>query len=159
AATGKELSRIVLPSRAGRVRGETGDDGHWATAEWPHRINQLFLEPLLFAHAAAQPRIRMLSRTQFEEFSQDQDGVTAIARDLDSGERVSIRSRYLAGCDGGRSAVRKIMGAQLAGIEVVQRVQSTYFRAPTLMSLLPGEPAWMYLAFNPRRCGTMMAID
>jgi hypothetical protein len=25
--------------------------------------------------------------------------------------------------------------------------------------MLPGEPAWMYLAFNPRRCGTMMAID
>jgi hypothetical protein len=38
-------------------------------------------------------------------------------------------------------------------------VQSTYFRAPKLKGLLPGEPAWMYLAFNPRRCGTMMAID
>ena len=25
--------------------------------------------------------------------------------------------------------------------------------------MLPGEPAWMYLSFNPRRCGTMMAID
>ena len=27
------------------------------------------------------------------------------------------------------------------------------------MSLLPGEPCWMYFAFNPRRCGTMMSID
>jgi hypothetical protein len=51
------------------------------------------------------------------------------------------------------------MGSKLAGIEVVQRVQSTYFRAPKLMSMLPGEPCWMYLAFNPRRCGTMMSID
>ena len=41
----------------------------------------------------------------------------------------------------------------------MQRVQSTYFRAPKLKSMLPGEPRWMYLAFNPRRCGTMMAID
>ena len=158
-ATGKELSRIKLPSRAGRVRGEKGDDGWWPTAEWPHRINQLFLEPLLFAHAAAQPRIRILNRTEFQEFSQDGQGVTAIVRDLDSGERITITCRYLVGCDGGRSVVRHGIGAELAGIPVVQRVQSTYFRAPKLMSLLPGEPCWMYLAFNPRRCGTMMSID
>jgi hypothetical protein len=55
--------------------------------------------------------------------------------------------------------VRHGIGGKLAGIEVVQRVQSTYFRAPELMSMLPGEPCWMYLAFNPRRCGTMMSID
>jgi 2-polyprenyl-6-methoxyphenol hydroxylase-like FAD-dependent oxidoreductase len=158
-ATGRELSRIRLPSRAGRVRGEKGDDGWWPTAEWPHRINQLFLEPLLFAHAAAQPRIRILNRTEFLEFSQDEKGVIAAARNLDSGENITITCRYLAGCDGGRSAVRRGIGAKLAGIEVVQRVQSTYFRAPKLRSMLPGEPCWMYLAFNPRRCGTMMSID
>ncbi len=158
-ATGKELSRISLPSRAGRLRGERSDDGWFPAAEWPHRINQLFLEPLLFAHAAAQPRIRILNRTEFLEFSQDANGVTGIARNLDSGERIAITGRYLAGCDGGRSTVRHGIGAELAGIPVVQRVQSTYFRAPALMDLLPGEKAWMYLAFNPRRCGTMMAID
>src|SRR5262249_15486951 len=46
-----------------------------------------------------------------------------------------------------------------AGTPGFERVQSTYFRAPELIRLLPGRPAWMYLAFNPRRCGTMMAID
>jgi 2-polyprenyl-6-methoxyphenol hydroxylase-like FAD-dependent oxidoreductase len=159
AATGGELSRIKLPSRAGRVRGETGADGWWPTAEFPHRINQLFLEPLLFAHAAAQTRIRILNRTRFESFTQTEDGVTALAEDLDDGARITLTGRYLIGCDGGRSAVRHGIGAELAGIPVVQHVQSTYFRAPKLIEMLPGEPAWMYLAFNPRRCGTMMAID
>jgi len=93
---GTELSRIKLPSRAGRVRGEKGADGHWPCAEWGHRINQLHLEPLLFAHAAAQPCIRILNRTQFEEFIQDSNVVTAIARDLDSGEPATIRCGYLA---------------------------------------------------------------
>jgi 2-polyprenyl-6-methoxyphenol hydroxylase-like FAD-dependent oxidoreductase len=158
-ATGRELSRIKLPSRAGRVRGEKGDDGWWPTAEWPHRINQLFLEPLLFEHAAAQPRIRILNRTEFVSFTQDGQGVTATARNLDTGEPIEITCRYLAGCDGGRSVVRHGIGAELVGMPVVQRVQSTYFRAPKLMSMLPGEPCWMYLAFNPRRCGTMMSID
>jgi len=158
-ATGAELSRIRLPSRAGRMRGETGDDGWWPTAEFPHRINQLFLEPLLFAHAAAQPRIRILNRTRFESFTESPDGVTALAEDLDDGTRVTLTGRYLVGCDGGRSTVRHGIGAEFAGIPVVQHVQSTYFRAPKLIEMLPGEPAWMYLAFNPRRCGTMMAID
>src|SRR5262245_57040729 len=145
-ALGAELSRIKLPSRAGRVRGEKGDDGHWLCAEWGHRINQLHLEPLLFAHAAAQPRIRILNRTQFEELTQDEDGVTATARDLDSGERVTLRSRYLAGCDGGRSTVRHAIGAGLAGLAMYQKVQSTCFRAPKLKGMLQGEPGWMYLA-------------
>jgi 2-polyprenyl-6-methoxyphenol hydroxylase-like FAD-dependent oxidoreductase len=157
-ATGAELSRIRLPSRAGRLRGEKGDDSWWATPEPTHRINQLFLEPILFAHAAAHPRIRIINRMKFEEFSQNAHGVKAVARDLDSDERVSIHGRYLVGCDGGRSTVRRAIGAELAGITEYQRVQSTYFRAPALKGLLPGEPAWMYLAFNPRRCGTMMAL-
>src|SRR4029077_4704350 len=62
-------------------------------------------------------------------------------------------------CDGGRSTVRHGIGAEFLGIPVVQHVQSTYFRAPDLIARLPGEPAWMYLAFNLRRCGTVMAID
>ena len=157
--TGAELSRIKLPSRIGRIRGEKGEDSSWPAAEFPHRINQLFLEPLLFAHAAVQPLIRILNRAHFEEFAEGADRVTAIARNLDNGERITITGRYLVGCDGGRSTVRHGIGAKFVGTPVVQRVQSTYFRAPKLISMLPGEHAWMYLSFNPRRCGTMMAID
>ena len=63
------------------------------------------------------------------------------------------------GCDGGRSVVRHGIGAEFRGVSEVQRVQSTYFHAPTLLGMLRGNPAWMYLAFNPRRCGTVMTID
>src|SRR5262249_58009710 len=40
AATGAELARIKLPSRAGRMRGEKGDDGWFPTPAFPHPINQ-----------------------------------------------------------------------------------------------------------------------
>ena len=113
--TGVELSRIKLPSRRGRIRGEKGEDSSWPAAEFPHRINQLFLEPLLFAHAAAQPLIRILNRAQFEEFAQGADGVTAVARNLDNGERITISGRFLVGCDGGRSTVRHSIGANFVG--------------------------------------------
>lgn len=157
--TGIELSRVSIPSRAERYTATGGPDTWWPTPEPPHRINQIYLEPVLFAHAAFQPRIRILNRTEVEDFSQDERGVMAFARDLDSGERVSISCAYLVGCDGGQSNVRKAIGATLAGTPVVQRVQSTYIRAPGLIKLLPGKRAWNYRSLNPRRSANMIAID
>ncbi|REM67263.1 monooxygenase, partial [Mycobacterium tuberculosis] len=48
---------------------------------------------------------------------------------------------------------------KLEGTAVIQRVQSTFIRAPELRALIPGKLAWSYYAMNPRRCGTMFAID
>jgi 2-polyprenyl-6-methoxyphenol hydroxylase-like FAD-dependent oxidoreductase len=158
-ATGIELCRIGIPSRAERNGAIEGPDTSWPTPEPPHRINQIYFEPILLAHAAAQSHIRMLNRTSFEDFTQDGDGVMAVLRNVDNGERISIACSFLIGCDGGKSTVRKKIGAKLAGTPVVQRVQSTYIRAPALARLLPGKRAWMYFSLNPRRCGTTIAID
>jgi hypothetical protein len=65
----------------------------------------------------------------------------------------------MVGCDGGSSGVRKKIGAKLEGTAVIQRVQSTFIRAPELRAMIPGKPAWSYYSVNPRRCGTMFAID
>ena len=52
--TGTELARIHIPCRARRAtRDKSGPDGWWPTPEPPHRINQIYLEPILFAHAEA----------------------------------------------------------------------------------------------------------
>jgi len=158
-ATGIEIARIKIPARAERYTATGGPDTWWPTPEPPHRINQIYLEPLLFAHAAAQPRIRILNRTEIVDFAQNDAGVTASARDLDGGEPISIAADYLVGCDGGRSLIRRTIGAQLAGTPIVQRVQSTCIRAPDLLDRLGSERAWMYMALNPRRCGTVVAID
>src|ERR1700760_5031538 len=63
-ATGIELCRIDIPSRSRRYSATGGPDTWWPTPEPPHRINQMYLEPILFSHAAAQPRITMLPRTE-----------------------------------------------------------------------------------------------
>jgi 2-polyprenyl-6-methoxyphenol hydroxylase-like FAD-dependent oxidoreductase len=157
--TGIELSRIPIPSRGERYTATDGPDTHWPTPEPPHRINQIYLEPVLFAHAASQPHIRILNRTAVENFTQGEGGVTALARDVVGGERMSIACSYLVGCDGGKSTTRKAIGAKFVGTPEIQRVQSTYIRAPGLMNLLPGKPAWIYHSLNPRRCASTRAID
>ena len=159
AVVGRELTRIPIPSRADRYNATEGPDTGWPTPEPPHRINQIYLEPILFACAQERSQIRILNRLQIERFDQSDDGVVAYGRDLDSGDEVTIAADYLIGCDGGRSMVRKAIGAQLAGTDVVQRVQSTYIHAPQLKDLIVQKPAWMTMSLNPRRCGTTVAID
>lgn len=158
-ATGTELARVPIPARGERAGATGGPDTDWPTPEHTHRINQTYFEPLLFDAVLGAPRIRMLNRTMVDAFVQDADGVTAQAHDLDSGRPLTIRAQYLAGCDGARSMVRKAIGAKLEGTPALQRVQSTYIRAPDLLARMPGKPAWLYYALNPRRCGMMMAID
>lgn len=156
---GIELSRVHIPCRRDRFTDMTGADSHWPTPELPHRINQLFLEPILFEHVAAAPRVKVFNRTVVESFEQNDDGVIAIARDLETGEIRRISSRYLIGCDGGRSTIRRALGIQLEGDAVIQRVQATFIRAPDLIHLQKHERSWMTISVNPRRSGNVIAID
>jgi 2-polyprenyl-6-methoxyphenol hydroxylase-like FAD-dependent oxidoreductase len=158
-ATGMELSRIPIPCRQDRYTETAGPDAWWPTPEPAHRINQIYLEPILLAHTAALAGVTLLNRTQVMSFEQGAGGVVATALDLETGHERRISASYLIGCDGGRSEVRKQMGAKLEGTAIIQRVQSTYIRAPQLMGLIPGKPAWSCYALNPRRCGTVFSID
>jgi 2-polyprenyl-6-methoxyphenol hydroxylase-like FAD-dependent oxidoreductase len=163
--TGIELTRIPIPCRRDRYTKTEGPDAWWPTPEPPHRINQIYLEPILLEHTAGLNGVTLLNRTQITSFAQDGEGVTATAVDLDTDTDTdtdttrTIRCRYMVGCDGGSSGVRKQIGAKLEGTPVIQRVQSTFIRAPSLRAMIPGKPAWSYYSMNPRRCGTMFAID
>jgi len=157
--TGVELTRIPIPCRRDRYTETVGPDTGWPTPEPPHRINQIYLEPILLEHAAAQSGVTLLNRTQVLDISQASDGVEATLLDINTNTQRKLRARYLVGCDGGSSGVRKQMGAKLEGTAVIQRVQSTFIRTPKLRAMLPGRPAWCYYSVNPRRCGTVFAID
>ncbi|MGH7154364.1 MAG: FAD-dependent monooxygenase, partial [Acetobacteraceae bacterium] len=157
--TGIEFARIHIPCRRDRYEDKTGPDGWWPTPEPPHRINQIYLEPVLFAHAAEQRHIRILNHTRLVGFDQTEAGVTAVAEDIAGGDQVAITCAYMIGCDGAHSEVRRAIGARLAGDAVVQRTQSTYIRAPDLIARMQAPPAWSTQSLNPRRSANMFAID
>src|SRR5450631_4210890 len=90
--TGAELTRIPIPCRRDRFTMKDGPDCNWPTPEPPHRINQIYLEPILFAHAAAKAGVTIRNRTEATGFMQDDSGVTLEARDLDSGAATHVRA-------------------------------------------------------------------
>ena len=155
----QELTRIPIPCRRDRFTRVDGPDCNWPTPEPPHRINQIFLEPILFEHAAAVRRIRILNRTSVDDVKIGDDFAEVQLRDLKTNAVTAMRCRYLIGCDGARSIVRKAIGAAFEGDAVIQRVQSTYIRSRELMSRQHTAPAWGTGAINPRRSGMVYAID
>lgn len=159
--TGTEIARIHIPGRNTRLTDHTGPDGWWPTPEPPHRINQRFIEPILAAHVRRHPLITCLYRHQVLDFAEIDDHVSLRIQPLDPADcaPLTLRASYVVGCDGGRSMVRKGMGAQLVGDEVVQRVQSTCIRAPDLLAQLKAPAAWAMFTVNPRRSGNIYAID
>jgi 2-polyprenyl-6-methoxyphenol hydroxylase-like FAD-dependent oxidoreductase len=157
--TGIEMGRIKIPCRRDRFTVKDGPDGWWPTPEPPHRINQIYLEPELVAHAAAMPGVSYLNRTKVLGFTQIADTVTAEAQNLDSGQTLLITADYLIGCDGPASEIRRQIGARLTGDAMINRTQSTYIRAPALMRMMQAVPAWSTQSLNPRRSAGMFAVD
>ena len=114
AFTGPELTRIGIPCRRDRFTAKDGPDCNWPTPEPPHRINQIFLEPILFEHAAAQ------AAHPHHQPDLGRGGAWwMILRERQparsrNGSVRRLRCRYLIGCDGARSVVRKAIGAELS---------------------------------------------
>ena len=155
---GPDFGRIPIPGRLGRVRGEEGPDTAWPTPEPPHRINQLYMEPILFDHASARDRLAILNQVEVETFEQDEHGIDVRGVEA-TGEAVAVRASYLVGCDGGRSTIRRGLDIAMSGDAVVQRVQSTYIDAPALQDRFASRPAWATIVLNHDRSGTAYAID
>jgi 2-polyprenyl-6-methoxyphenol hydroxylase-like FAD-dependent oxidoreductase len=95
--TGIELARIPIPCRADRYTATDSPDTWWPTPEPPHRINQIYLEPILFAHAEAMAGCTILHRTRVVGFTQSETSVLAQAEALDGGEIIEIRRDHLVG--------------------------------------------------------------
>jgi 2-polyprenyl-6-methoxyphenol hydroxylase-like FAD-dependent oxidoreductase len=157
-ATGIEMARIPIPCRADRYTAKDGPDTWWPTPEPPHRINQIYLEPVLFACATATAGLRILNHARLLDFEQYEDGVLAIVKDLDSCDSDQIFARYLIGCDGAHSEIRHRIRARLSGDAAVMRVQSTDIIAPELLRMMP-KRAWALDCLSPRSWGLVFAID
>ena len=99
-------------------------------------ISQYTLEPLLKAEAEALPSVAVRYGCTFESLSQDADAAVASVREADGAPR-EIRARYIVGCDGGGSAVRKQLGIQLRGEGNLLRLHQALYHCPSLFDRIP----------------------
>jgi 2-polyprenyl-6-methoxyphenol hydroxylase-like FAD-dependent oxidoreductase len=156
--TGYELTRIPLACRG--VLGQPGyADSGWPTPEPQHKINQMYLEPILWRHARASGRIRFLNSVGFERLVQESDRVVCEMADHRAGAPLRVEADYVVGCDGGASSVRKSIGAAFSGDAAITRVVSLHICAPDLLDRIPNRPAHRYFLLNQRQTGGAVSLN
>jgi 2-polyprenyl-6-methoxyphenol hydroxylase-like FAD-dependent oxidoreductase len=142
--TGVEIARYERSTPADVRRGtQHGVAAGWPTPEPQHFLSQIYLEPVLRAHAVSRWAVDLREGWELVSFGQDGEGVTSVVADVGTGERRTLRSRYLVGCDGAASAVRKAIGSRLEGIPRLGDMCSTYFRSRRVAELARAAPGWM----------------
>jgi 2-polyprenyl-6-methoxyphenol hydroxylase-like FAD-dependent oxidoreductase len=110
-------------------------------------ITQPGLEPIL-RRRAERAGAQVLEGHEIVDVQQDADGVTAIARDVDTGRERPVRATYLVGADGAHSTVRELLGIPFDGRGVFSNSITIYFDAD-LSPQMGGKPISVIYINNP----------
>lgn len=111
-------------------------------------VPQYVVEDVLRKHASSLAGVELRFGTEYVSFSQDEAGVETLVRDLGSRRTSRIRSAYLVGADGARSAIRTDIGAAMVGEDAYSRNFTIIFRAPELAARHAFGKAIMYWMVN-----------
>jgi 2,4-dichlorophenol 6-monooxygenase len=114
----------------------------------PTHIPQLRLEPVLRAVAESRGA-DLLFRHEFESLEQDESGVRALVRNLETGELIEVHAQYLLAADGGRS-VGNALGIEMQGMTGMADWMMAWFSAD-LSSYITDDRAVMRMFVHPER--------
>jgi len=90
---------------------------------------QDYLEPILETRLRQEPAAQLRFSTELVQLEQDNDGVTAIARDLIDGSRMTIRAKLSVGADGAGSDCAKLAGIAMTRPVELDPALTVIFRA------------------------------
>lgn len=114
-------------------------------------ISQPGLEPIL-RKRAREVGAKLLEGYEVARFEQDADGVTAYAREVDTGRERPLRGKYLVGADGAHSKVREQLGIEFDGRGVFSNSITIYFTAD-LSPWIGGKPLSVIYVKNDKLSG------
>lgn len=150
---GWEIGRQQMPS----MNDERPPPESPATRE---RCPQNFFDPVLREFATDQDGVELRYNVEYISLTQDDDGVTALVKDLATGEEQTIRSRYMVGCDGGNSVIRKHLEIEMHGAGLLTYTTNVIFEAKGFNDLHDKTPGYRYMFISDQGAwGTIVAID
>jgi 2-polyprenyl-6-methoxyphenol hydroxylase-like FAD-dependent oxidoreductase len=130
------LLRLPYPSVAeAQAQIAACDDGSMPREPY-QLVSQYTLEPLLKSVAETLPSVAVRYGHEFLALTQHADAVDVTVRDFE-GHTSEIRARYVVGCDGGGSPVRKALGIALRGEGNLLRLYQALYYAPDLFARIP----------------------
>ena len=137
-ADGWELGRQPMPAM---------DEGR-APPQSPQRRErcpQNMFDPILARFAGSFDGVVLRYRHRFKALTQDPDGVVAEIEDLERGETVRVRARFLVGCDGAGSRVRNAADIRMSGDPALTYTTNIIFRCAGFESLHDKRPGYRFI--------------
>jgi 2,4-dichlorophenol 6-monooxygenase len=147
---GEEIGRLPF--------GQQGDDCLRHTPTPLRNISQHELEPILADTVMGLAGAEIRYGQEWQSAEQDAEGVTSIVRDVESGESIEVRSRYLIAADGAGSRVRKSLGIEMEGPPRLGSYMMVHFGA-NLRPLVKDRPGVLYWLLDPECGPTLVAHD
>lgn len=135
-----------------------GDDVLAFTPTPLRNLAQHRLEPLLARELTAKTGTAVHYSHRWESSVQQGDHVVSTLRDLDADRTYEVRSRYVVGCDGAGSPVRKSLGIECVGPDRLQAFVMIHFEA-NLRGLVRDRPGVIFWVSDPACTGTFVAHD
>ncbi|HXC76115.1 MAG TPA: FAD-dependent monooxygenase [Candidatus Acidoferrum sp.] len=122
------------------------------------QVPQDVLEDILRDHARTLSSVTVTAGAQLESYEQTSTEVTALCMTVDGSEELTVKAKFIAGCDGAHSLVREIAGIEMPGVGLAANV-SAVFRAPTLWSEHDKARAVHYWTVTPAASGILGPLN
>lgn len=140
---GEEIGRI----RTWGTRPDREADYQLASPCLTVDIPQTYLEPILVKNATMRGTQSRFS-TEYESHTQDADGVDVRVRDRLTGQRYTIRAKYLIGADGARSKVAADIELPYEGAMDIAGSMNITFKAD-ISAYCDHRPSVLYWVIQP----------
>lgn len=121
-------------------------------------LSQHRFEPILADELRASAGAELRYGWEWEHSDDLGDHVVSDVTEIDGGTTTRVRSRYVLGCDGAGSRVRKMLGIEMHGPPLIQCFLMIHFRAD-LRALTADRPAVLHFVLDPEVEGAFVAHD
>lgn len=121
-------------------------------------LSQHRFEPILVEELCQSPGSDLRYQHEWKQSAESDAGVVSEIANLHSGEVASVKSKYLIGCDGAGSRVRKFLGIEMTGPPLLQCYLMIHFAAD-LRELTAGRRAVLHFTLDPEASGVFIAHD
>ena len=131
-----------------------------ASPETRFRCPQNLFDPILRRYASSLEPVKLRYQTQLLDFTEHTDHVVSTVKNPATGECAEVTSRYLIGCDGAASTVRKKLGIGMSGLGTLTYTTNILFTCPELRGCHRIRLGYRHIFIGPEGTwATVVAID
>ncbi len=151
---GYRLARFERDS-AVSARAKSGQHSPEAAAYCP----KVWFDPMLRDHLRSYPHVQLEYGWRLDTLEQGPEGVVAQVTEIATDRRITVRSHYLAACDGAKSSVRRALGIEFEGTFAEGHNLGIYLRAKDLLTRQPHGTASQFLTMSTRRRSSLTTVN